>query len=145
MIRHRCIAELHDDEDQLTLWFKLADDRTIVLAYPKNGDPPDVSVSRGGSDATDFDSYFETPEEFEDWVKIALNAMSPERERCWLCQICKEQRGFGPMLPNDIWAAIKVVPDPGYSDLMCFDCMKKRARQILGLELEHDQAQLGRR
>jgi|RhiMetdeSRZDD1v2_1073273.scaffolds.fasta_scaffold63933_8 hypothetical protein len=39
------------------------------------------------------------------------------------------------MLPDDIWAAIKVVPDPGYSDLMCLECMKTRARQMLGREL----------
>jgi hypothetical protein len=135
MIRHHCTAELHDDEDQLTLWFELADDRVIALTYSKNGDPPDVSVSRGCGDVGDFDYYFETPEEFEDWVKIALNAMSPDRERRWLCQICKERLGFGPMLPDEIWAAIKVVPDPGYSNLMCFECMKKRARQMLGREL----------
>jgi hypothetical protein len=131
----KCIAELHDDEDGLTLWFKLADDRTIWLTYPTNGDPPHVSCASGHGDAGDFDYYFQTPEEFEDWVKIALNAMSPDRERRWLCQICKERPGFGPMLPDEIWAAIKVVPDPGYSDLMCFECIKKRARQTLGREL----------
>jgi hypothetical protein len=47
MIRHHCIAELHDDEDELTLWFKLADGRVIALTYSKNGDPPHVSFSRG--------------------------------------------------------------------------------------------------
>ncbi len=75
MIHHHCIAELHDDEDELTLWFELADDRTIALTYPKNGDSPHVSFSHGCGDADDFDYYFQTPEEFEDWVKIALNAL----------------------------------------------------------------------
>jgi hypothetical protein len=134
---NHCIAELHDDEDALTLTFELADDREIALTYPKNGDPPHVSFARGWGDVDDFDYYFQTPEEFEDWVKIALNTMSPDRERRWLCQICKERKGFGPMLPDDIWAAIKIVPDPGYSNLMCLECMRKRARQILGLELTH--------
>jgi hypothetical protein len=133
-IRGHCVAKFDDDEDALRLTFELADDRAVSLTYWKNGDLPFAYIHDRCS-CGDLDQYFRTPEEFEDWAKIALNAMSPDRERRWLCQICKERPGFGPMLPNDIWAAIKVVPDPGYSDLMCLECMKKRARQMLGREL----------
>jgi hypothetical protein len=42
-------------------------------------------------------------DEFEDWTKIAVGLTRPERERRWLCQICAERQGFGPMLPENVW------------------------------------------
>jgi hypothetical protein len=135
-IRQHCVATLCDDDDAWRLQFELADDRAVTLTYWKNGDLPSVSIWQGSIqwDSNDY-AQNATPEEFEDWAKVALGAMSPDCERRWLCQICKERDGGGPMLHDEIWAAIKVFPDPGYSDRMCFECMQKRATEIIGRKL----------
>jgi hypothetical protein len=135
MSRHHCIAALDEDEDTLTLRFELADDRAVLLTYWKNGDPPSVSIWLGGNGEGELDECFITPEEFEDWAKVALGDMNPDRERRWLCQVCKERQGHGPVLHDEIWAAITPLRQRGYSDLMCLECMQKRATKKLGRKL----------
>jgi hypothetical protein len=138
MTRHHCIATLDEDDDALTLHIELADERAIELTYPKNKNeygPPYVSIWDGASEGS-FDEYFATPEEFEDWAKIALGIMNPARERQFLCQICKQRSGHGPVVHDEIWAAITPAARfRGYRALMCLECMQWRATKKLGRKL----------
>jgi hypothetical protein len=134
------VAEIHDDDDAFVLHIKLMDDRSVDLTYPKpNGILRDcssyVTLTAGNADWWFGD---ETLDEFEDWAKIATGAMPPERERRWLCQICGDKQGFGPMLPDEIWHAI--APNP--HGLMCLDCMRARATACLGRSLAEVAAEI---
>jgi hypothetical protein len=125
---HRAVVSIDDDGDAYELRINLVDDRSIALTYPKPkgglGEcAPRVTLSAGSATW-----WFgeETLDEFEDWAKIAVGLMRPDRERRWLCQICGERQGFGPMLPDDVWKAI--APNP--RGLMCLECMQTRAAQL---------------
>jgi hypothetical protein len=119
----RAVVSIDDDGDSFTLRIKLMDERSIMLTYNKAEDrwPTWVFLADKFS-SYEFDKDQMSFEEFEDWAKIATGAMRPERERRWLCQICGENLGFGPMLPDDVWNAI--APNP--RGLMCEDCMRAR-------------------
>jgi hypothetical protein len=130
----RAVAHIQDDEDAFDLTIDLMDDRSIILSYPKSngrfGKWPWVTLFTRNCDCR-FDEEEITPDEFEDWAKIAIGAMPPERERRWLCQICNDKQGFGPMLPDEVWNAI--APNP--RGLMCLDCMRTRSTACLGRTL----------
>jgi hypothetical protein len=135
------VVKFHDDEDAFTLSINLMDDRSVDLTYPKpNGIlrdcSPYVTLTAGNADWWFGD---ETLEEFEDWAKIAIGAMPPERERRWLCQICGDKQGFGPMLPDDVWRQIA----RNVQGLMCLDCMQARATACLGRSLAEVSAEIG--
>ena len=81
MSRHtyRADVTVDDEGDAVTLVVELEDDRSISLTYYKNERWPTwVFLSRGGA-TWEFDKEQITAEEFEDWVKIAVGAMPPER------------------------------------------------------------------
>lgn len=131
---HRAIAFVHEDEDAVRLQIELSDDRSVVLTYPKPGGIYDGEGEEGlhytiwtGSGEHEFGSL----EQFEDWAKIAVGLMRPERERQFLCQICDDEQGFGPILRDDVWDAI--APKP--RGMMCLPCMQIRATACLGREL----------
>ena len=127
---HRAIAFVHEDEDAFVLEIELMHGRAVTLTYPKtdDDDEPRVNVwTRSG----EHEFGDETLEMFEDWAKIAIGAMHPKRERLYLCQICDDQQGFGPMLRDEVWDAI--APNP--RGMMCLDCMRIRATACLGRKL----------
>lgn len=128
-----CRAILDKDHHTIYLQIELADDRSVMLVYSDDGCPPRVSLWSGTCDWEFGEDSFEA---FEDWARIAVGAMSPDRERQFLCSVCKERPGFGPMLHDEIWSAIKIVPDRGYSEMMCPGCMQRRAMANLGRRLE---------
>jgi hypothetical protein len=59
--------------------------------------------------------------------------MDRKRERLYLCQICDDQQGFGPMLRDEVWDAI--APNP--RGMMCLDCMQIRATACLRRKLKN--------
>jgi hypothetical protein len=135
--KSKMFAKFYDDADAFVLHIELADDRSIMLAYPKpNGNDsgwPSVTLSTGTCDCefAAAPTLEITYDEFEDWAKIATGVMRPERERRWLCQICGDKQGFGPMLPDQVWNAI--APNP--RGMMCLDCMRVRAITCFGRNL----------
>jgi hypothetical protein len=130
--QYRAVAFVDDDEIAFTLHIELMDNRSIELTYNKEGDgwPTWVFLSDKAA-SWEFDGDQMSLDEFSDWAKIAIGAMRPERERRWLCQICGDRQGFGPMLPDDVWNAI--APNP--RGLMCLECMRTRATACLGRKL----------
>jgi hypothetical protein len=126
---YRAIAFVHEDEDDFTLEIELMHDRAVTLVYSKTGEEPPRAVLWTGSGCHDFGN--DTFECFEDWTKIAIGAMRPGQERYFLCQICEDQQGFGPMLRNEVWDAI--APKP--RGMMCLDRMRIRTTAYLRREL----------
>jgi hypothetical protein len=129
-------VKITDDEWGFVLWIKLTDDRSIMLTYPKPNDPhglvwPSVALITGNCDC-EFEKEQISHDEFEDWAKIAIGVMPPERERRWLCQICNDNQGRGPMLPDEVWDAI--APDP--RGLMCVACMQARVAATASLPVK---------
>jgi hypothetical protein len=128
------VVKIYDDEDAFALHIELMDDRSITLSYPKpnsgTGPWPYVFINTG-CNGGEFREEEISCEEFEDWAKIATGAMPRERERRWLCQICNDKQGFGPMLRDEVWNAI--APNP--HGLMCLGCMRIRATACLGRNL----------
>jgi hypothetical protein len=131
------VVKIDDDSfDTFTLSIELMNDRSISLSYPK----PTSSDSYGtyvylnkGCNGGEFREDEISYDQFEDWAKIAIGAMPPERERRWLCQICNDKEGFGPMLPDEVWNAI--TPNP-HRVLMCLDCMRARVAAATSLPVE---------
>jgi hypothetical protein len=125
----RAVVSISDGEDALTLHIKLpVDDRSIMIHYPKpdgaHPGRPWTTFMTGNIDYVldDGDMSFD---EFEDWVKIAVGMMPRHRERRWLCQICGDKEGFGPMLRDEVWK--KIAPNP--RGLMCLPCMQAKAKE----------------
>lgn len=112
MTRWTCLvpAAVDIDEDGVRVSIDFTHDRMLLLIYPRAGGParylegdwPSVTFWDGQCDREIDDMDIE---EFEDWLKVAVGAMAPDRERRFLCQICGES-GFGPMLCDEVWAAI---------------------------------------
>jgi hypothetical protein len=135
MTYHGAVVEIQDDGDVFTLSIELMNDRSISLSYPKSSSSGYGGTyvflnegCNGGEFRKDEISY----DEFEDWAKIAIGAMPPERERRWLCQICNDKEGLGPMLPDEVWNAI--APNP--RGLMCLDCMQARVAAAASLPVK---------
>jgi hypothetical protein len=133
----RAVVSISDDEDVFTLRIELpVDDRSITLNYPKSKSSgfggPYVYLNTG-CNGGEFREEEISCEEFEDWTKVAVGLMPRKRERRWLCQICGDKEGFGPILRDDVWAAI--APNP--RGLMCWPCMKAKAKakECLGRKL----------
>jgi hypothetical protein len=124
-------VRIDEDEEAFSLQIELMDDRAVTLTYWKNGDPPSVRIWTGNGEH-DFEDG--SLEDFEDWAKIAIGAMDPARERKFLCQVCNDRQGFGPVLRDEIWDAI--APNP--QGVMCLDCMRIRMTACLGRKLVDD-------